>query len=242
MKNFEKREKVLLVILLIVTGALTLWAALANGSIFIILPACGYVLFCVLLFLFSKPPSSVIEHFSWEEIRNAVLVTLAITLLSAAVLLISAEARHIDNTLDGVNLLRINLIAGVAFGVMFWVMLSRVFDKLNIVMLKSFLIAFALATATGASQLNRVMGDVENASIRTAVLRKEKATSGITSYLTASDPPSYIFIPYGDDGERLVVPKGVWNALFQNADIKLSVTSGYLGYQYVAAINDRSLM
>ncbi len=241
MKKPEKREGALLFILLVVTGALTLWAALSNGSVFVVLPVCGYVLFGMLLFLFWRPPEPLLRHFGREEIRNAVLAVLALTLLSAALLLICAEAPHIDNTLDGVNLLRISLLAGAPFGVMFWLKLSRVFDKRNIVMLKSFLIAFALAAAAGTSQINRVAGAREGVPIQTDILGKEKPDGGITSFLTASEPRGYIFVPYGEDEERLVPPKGVWNALYRGGEVRLSVIAGRLGYPYIAAFNGRPL-
>ncbi|WP_456379639.1 hypothetical protein [Thiolapillus sp.] len=243
MIKLQKKAYVVLAMLLVLLVVVTFWSVRENGTIYTAVPAVSLALFTLLLIAFGLAKESWFdeEHFRWEELRAAVLVVLAINLGSSALLLIAAEASHIDNTLGGLNLLRISLLVGAPVGVMTWILLSRIFDKRNIVMLKVFLISFALLFATGASQLNRKLADAGSSQVTIDIIRKERGEVGLTSFLSKQEPPLFVFIQNDDAEERLVVPEAVWSATFQNAVMQLSVREGYLGYPYVSHFDGREL-
>ncbi|WP_457670705.1 hypothetical protein [Thiolapillus sp.] len=243
MIELQKKAYIVFAALFALLAAITFWAVRENGTIYTVVPIVSLALFTLLLIAFGLARESWFdeEHFKWEELRAAVLVMLAINLGSAALLLIAAEAFHIDNTLGGLNLLRISLLIGAPIGVMVWVLLSRIFHKRNIVMLKVFLISFALLSATGASQLNRKLAGGEPLQVETVILRKERGNVGLTSFLSKKDPPLFIFIHNQGAVERLVAPEAAWSATFQNANMQLLVREGYLGYPYVSHFSGREL-
>lgn len=243
MVKLQRNAYVMFILLSALLTGFTVWAVQENGTIFSAVPIVALSLFLLLLAVFCRARASWFErgHFKWEELRAAVLVLLAINLASSALLLFTAEAWHIDNTLDGVGMLRYSLLAGAPVGVMLWIKLAKIFDKKNIVMLKVFLISFALISATGTSQLNRRHNETGFTDKTADVIRKEKGIPGPVSYLTRQQPANYIFIPHHDDVERLVVPESVWNVTFQSATLNLSVKAGYFGYQYVSRFNSRAL-
>ena len=243
MIKLQKKSYTFFVILFSLLTLFTLWAVKVNSTSYAIIPAVSLVILGLLLIAFCMAREHWFsdEYFKWEELRAAVLVTLAINLAGSALLLIASEASHIDNTLDGVNMFRLSLLAGAPVGVMLWIKLSKIFDKKNIVMLKIFLISFALISATGVSQLNRKSAVTEESELATDIIRKERGDAGPASYLTQQAPPHFIFIQNHDTEERLVVPEAVWYATFQNAGMKLSIKSGYFGYPYVSRFNGRIL-
>lgn len=243
MVELQRKAYVMFTLLSILATGFTVWATQENGTIFSVVPIVSLLLFILLLVAFCRAKESWFERdtLKWEELRAAVLVLLAINLASSALLLFTAEARHIDNTLDGVGMLRLSLLAGAPVGVMFWVKLAKIFEKKNIVMLKVFLISFALFSATGTSQLNRKHNEAGFTHTAADVISKEKGIAGPVSFLTRQQPANYIFIPHHDDVERLVVPEPVWNVAFQSASLNLSIKTGYFGYPYVARFNNRAL-
>lgn len=235
MIQLQNRAYVLFALLFSILTIFTLWAVVENGTQYTLVPVISLAIFTLLLIAFCVAKAHWFSDiFKWEELRAALLITLAINLASSALLLISAEAAHIDNTLNGTNMLRISLLVGAPVGVMFWIKLSKTFDKKNIVMLKIFLISFALISATGASQLNRKSVDAEASQLTIDILRKERGDAGLTSFLTKQPPPYFVFIRNGDEEERLVVPEAFWNVTFQSATINLSLESGYFGFVYVS--------
>ncbi len=243
MIKLQKKAYVIFTILFVLLATVTLWGVLENGTIYVVLPIASLVLFTVLLTAFCLAKDSWFddELFTWKELRAAVLVLLAVNLASSALLLIAAEAFHIDNTLGGLNMLRISLLVGAPVGVMFWIKLSKILEKKNIVMLKVFLISFALLSATGASQINRKLGDAGTSQVMTDIIRKERGEVGLTSFLSKRDPPLFVFVHNHDTEERLVVPEAVWSTTFQNANMELSVREGYFGYPYVSHFDGREL-
>lgn len=243
MIKLQKKAYILFAILLALLATTTFWVTRENSTVYAVIPIASLVLFTLLLVAFCLAKESWFDggQFTWKELRMAVLVVLAINLGSAALLLIAAEASHIDNTLNGLNMLRICLLVGAPAGVVFWIMLSKIFEKKNIVMLKVFLISFALLFATGVSQLNRKLADAGLSQLATDIIRKERGGVGLASFLNKQDPPLFVFIQIHDTEERLVVPEAVWSATFQNASMELSVREGYLGYSYVSHFDGRAL-
>ena len=240
MITLQKKAYALFTLLFSLLTALTLWAVIENGTSYRLVPLISLLILALLLIAFSMARESWFsDNFKWEELRAALLITLAINLASSALLLIASEATHIDNTLDGVNMLRIALLIGAPVGVMFWIRLSKIFDKKNIVMLKIFLISFALISATGASQLNRKSANAKVSQIAIDVLRKEQGGAGLASFLNQQTPPHFIFIQSHGEEERLVVPEALWSVLFQSSTINLSLKSGYFGFTYVSHIEGR---
>ena len=242
MVKLQKKSCIFLAVIFVLLALFSFWAAKENTTIYALIPLVSLLFFALLLVAFCLARDSWFsEHFKWEELRAAVLVMLAINLGSSALLLIAAEANHLDNTLDGTTLFRLSLLAGVPVGVMIWVKLSRIFDKKNIVMLKTFLISFALFSATTASQINRKLADEEESQITIDILKKEPGNTGLASWLTRKKAPLFIFIRNHNEEERLVVPKTVWSNTLRYASINLSVKEGYLGYTYVLRFDGKML-
>jgi hypothetical protein len=239
MIKLQRKAYFLIALLTTVQISLTAWATMANGTLYASVPLISLLFLLPLLIGYALAKEAWFsELFKWEELRMAVLVVLVINLLSSALLLITSEASHIDNTLDGVNLFRISLLIGAPIGVMFWIKLSKVFDMKSIVMLKMFMISFALINATVASQLNRKLDDPSESSVFVDILKKEQGGVGLASYLMQEKPPLFIFFQNSrGDEERLVAPKVVWNVAYSNANIELSVKEGYLGYHYVSRLS-----
>ncbi|MCF6282126.1 MAG: hypothetical protein L3J28_07930 [Candidatus Polarisedimenticolaceae bacterium] len=243
MIKFQKKSYIIFAVLSVLLTMVSLWAAKENATSYALVPLLSWLILIALLIAFSQAKEEWFsEHFKWEELRTAILVVLVINLMSSALLLIASEASHIDNTLDGINLFRLSLLAGAPVGVMFWIKLSKIFDKKSIVMLKMFLISFALITATAASQLNRKSAGSEELPMVIDVLRKEQGGVGVASYLMQVEPPLFIFFQnHNDEEERLVAPEAVWNVTFNNATMNLSIKEGYLGYHYVLRFGGRVL-
>jgi len=227
--------------LLILLAALSIWPSRVVDSSFVAIPIISFLLLLVFMVAFKKANTVVFELLPRLGFLYAVLILLSVTLLSASLLLISYEAVHIDNTLNGVSMLRISLIIGAPIGVMTWVPLSKCLGYKNIFMLKSFLISFALVAATITSQINRGFDEGEQKQVVRSVIEKKQNSGGITSYLTQQDPLNYIYIPYDETIERLSVPTSVWDTMYQNATIRLAAKTGYFGYDYVMRFNDRAL-
>ncbi len=242
MIKLQKKSYILLAVLFTLLTLFSIWVAIVNATSYVLIPLLSLLLLALLLIAFCLARESWFsENFKWEELRAAVLVILAINLASSALLLIVSEMHHIDNTLGGLSLFRFALLIGAPVGVMLWVKLAKTFDKKNIVMLKVFLISFALITATAGSQLNRKYAKTEESIITIDVLQKEGSKSNLASYLTQKEEPFYIFIQNQDDAERLVIPEVVWNDTYQYASIDLSVKQGYFGYPYVLSFDGRVL-
>jgi len=222
-------------------GALSLWPAVMIGSYFTAVPIVAFLILIGLQITYRRAGETLHQLISSEGLLYANLGALAIVLLSSSLLLISFEATHIDNTLNGIGLLRMSLIVGAPIGVMTWVRISKKIQFKNIVMLKAFLISFALITATLASQFNRGTDAVEHHTLVANVLDKEKDDGGVMTLLTGGDAPHYIFVPFDESVERLVAPVGVWDTMFKSATINLSVREGRLGYSYIARFNDLAL-
>ncbi|GEM_PF-2649494 len=238
----QKKSAVFLGILFALLALLSVWAAKENATAYALIPLVSLVVLALLLVAFFLARESWFsENFKWEELRAAVLVVLAINLAGSALLLMAAEANHLDNTLNGTSLFRLSLLAGAPVGVMIWVKLSRLFDKKNIVMLKTFLISFALISATTTSQINRKLAAPGESQITIDVLKKERANPGPVSWLSRKEPPFFVFIRNHDEEERLVVPGQVWNDTLRYASINLTVKNGYLGYGYVLRFDGRML-
>ncbi len=227
--------------LLVLLAALSLWPSMVVDSSFVAVPIISFLLLLAVMVIFKKANAVVFELVPKLGFLYVVLILLSVTLLSASLLLISYEAVYIDNTLNGVSMLRIALIIGAPIGVMTWVPLSKRLGYKNIFMLKSFLISFALVAATIASQINRGFDDGEQKQVVRSVIEKKKNRGGLTSYLTQRAPLSYIYIPYDESIERLSVPTSVWDTMYQNATIRLAAKTGYFGYDYVVRFNDRAL-
>ncbi len=234
--NFRKITPLLLLL-----GGLSLWPGWVSDSYFALIPILSFVLLLALMIGYQRANEWVFELLSREGFLYAILSALAITLLSAALVLISAEAVHIDNTLDGLGMLRLSMILGAPAGVMTWVLLSKRIGYKNIFMLKSFLISYALITATAVSQINRGGEDAEQKTLVRSVIEKKTNHGGLTTFLAQQRPANYIFIPYDEGVERLAVPTSVWDTMYTNATINLTAKAGYFGYDYVVRFNGRTL-
>lgn len=227
--------------LLILLAALSLWPSIIIDSYFVAIPIASFIVLLVLMVIYKKANEIVFELIPRLGFLYAILTSLAITLVSASLLLISSEAVHIDNTLNGVSMLRISLLVGAPIGVMTWVPLSKRIGYKNIFMLKSFLISYALVSATIASQINRGVDDAEEKTVVRGVIEKKENHGGFTTFITQQKPSNYIYIPYDETIERLVVPTSVWDTLYKSANINLKAKTGYFGYDYVVQFNERSL-
>ena len=227
--------------LLMLLAALSLWPCMVVDSYFVIIPVASFVALLALMVTYKKANEIVFELISRQGFLYAILTSLSVTLLSASLLLISSEAAHIDNTLNGVSMLRISLIMGAPIGVMTWVPLSKRIGYKNIFMLKSFLISYALVAATITSQINRGVDDAEQKTVVRAVFEKKENNGGFTTYLTQQRPFNYIYIPYDETIERLVVPTAVWDTLHKSSTVDLIAITGYFGYDYVTQFNGRTL-
>jgi len=227
--------------LLILLAAMSLWPSVIVDSYFVAVPIASFVVLLALMVTYKKANEIVFELFPRVAFLYAILASLAVTLLSASLLLISSEAVHIDNTLNGVSMLRISLIIGAPIGVMTWVPLSKRIGYKNIFMLKSFLISFALVAATITSQINRGFDEGEQKTVVRGVIEKKENSGGFTTYLTQQKPSNYIYIPYDETIERLVAPTSVWDTMYKNATVSLTAKVGYFGYDYVTQFNDRTL-
>ncbi len=226
---------------LILLGALSLWPCRVVDSSFALIPVASFILLLALLITYQKANEIVFELLSRLGFLYAILASLAVTLLSASLLLISAEAVHIDNTLNGISMLRISLILGAPIGVMSWVLLSKRIGYKNIFMLKSFLISYALVVATITSQINRGVDDAEQKRLVRGVIEKRENSGGLTSFLAQQKPANYIYIPYDEGIERLAIPTSVWDTMYKSAIINLTAKAGYFGYDYVVRFNGRTL-
>jgi len=227
--------------LLILLAALSLWPSIIIDSYFVAIPIASFVILLALMVTYKKANEIVFELLSRLGFLYAILISLAVTLVSASLLLISSEAVHIDNTLNGVSMLRISLIIGAPIGVMIWVPLSKRIGYKNIFMLKSFLISFALIAATAISQINRSIDNAEQKTVVRGVIEKKENHGGFTTFITQQKPFNYIYIPYDETIERLVAPTSVWDTLYKSATVNLKAMNGYFGYDYVMQFNERSL-
>ncbi len=228
--------------LLLLLAVLSVWPSLVVDSYFVVVPIISFLLLLAFMVTFKKANTAVFEVMSRLGFLYVVLILLSVTLLSASLLLISHESVHIDNTLNGVGMLRISLLIGAPFGVMTWVPLSKCLAYKNIFMLKSFLISFALVAAAITSQINRTFDEDEQKQVVRSVIEKKKNSGGFTTFLTQQKPSNYIYVPYDETIERLVVPTSVWDTMYQNATIRLIAKTGYFGYDYVIRFNDRALL
>ncbi|MFC1602905.1 hypothetical protein ACFL3U_05015 [Pseudomonadota bacterium] len=227
--------------MLILLAALSLWPSIIVDSYFVAVPIASFAVLLALMVTYQKANEIVFELIPRLRFLYAILTSLAITLVSAALLLIASEAVHIDNTLNGVSMLRISLIVGAPIGVMTWVPLSKRIGYKNIFMLKSFLISFALVAATITSQINRGVDNAEQKTVVRGVIEKKENNGGFTTFLTQQKPSNYIYIPYDETIERLVAPTSVWDTMYKNATVNLTAKAGYFGYDYVVQFNERSL-
>ncbi|MCF6353584.1 MAG: hypothetical protein L3J26_00535 [Candidatus Polarisedimenticolaceae bacterium] len=227
--------------LLLLLGALSLWSCVVVDSYFVLIPIASFILLLALMITYKKANEIVFELIPRLGFLYAILASLAVTLLSAALLLISAEAVHIDNTLNGINMLRISMLLGAPAGVMTWVLLSKRIGYKNIFMLKSFLISYALVAAAATSQINRGVDDAEQKTIVRGVMGKKENSGGLATFLAQQKPAHYITIPYDGGVERLAVPTSVWDTMYKNATINLTAKAGYFGYDYVVRFNGRTL-
>jgi len=227
--------------LLVVLAVLSLWPCVVIDSYFVLIPIASFILLLALMITYKKANKIVFELLPKEGFLYGILASLAVTLLSASLLLISSEAVHIDNTLNGISMLRISLLIGALIGVMTWVPLSKRIGYKNIFMLKSFLISFALVAATITSQINRGVEGGEQKTVVRGVIDKKENRGGLTTYLTQQDPSNYIYIPYDETIERLVVPTRVWDTLYKSSIVDLTAKTGYFGYDYVMQFNGFSL-
>jgi len=234
MIKLQKKSYFLIALLLVLLTTFSLWAVKENGTLYAFLPLLSLLILVPLLIAYCLAKEHWFsELFKWEELRMAVLVVLVINLLSSALLLIASEASHIDNTLNGISLFRLSLLVGAPIGVMFWIKLSKVFDIKSIVMLKMFMISFAMINATAASQFNRKSAGSTESSMTVDILRKEQGSVGFSAYLMREEAPLLIFILNDDEEEQLIVPERVWNVAYNNATIELTTKEGYFGYRYV---------
>ena len=227
--------------LLVLLAALSLWPSIIVDSDFVAIPIASFVVLLTLMVTYQKANAIVFELIPRLGFLYAILTSLAITLVSASLLLIASEAVHIDNTLNGVSMLRISLIVGAPIGVMTWVPLSKCIGYKNIFMLKSFLISFALVAATITSQINRGVDDAEQKTVVRGVIEKKENNGGFITFLTQQKPSNYIYIPYDETIERLVAPTSVWDTMYKSATVNLTAKAGYFGYDYVVQFNERSL-
>ena len=227
--------------LMMLLAALSLWPSMIIDSYFVALPIVSFVLLLALMVVYKKANEIVFELIPRLGFLYAILASLAVTLLSASLLLISSEAVHIDNTLNGISMLRISLIIGIPIGVMTWVPISKRIGYKNIFMLKSFLISYALVSATIISQINRGVDDAEEKTVIRGVVEKKENSGGFTTYLTQQRPLNYIYIPYDETIERLVAPTAVWDVLNKSSTVDLTAKEGYFGYDYVVQFNGRAL-
>jgi len=227
--------------LLIVLAVLSLWPCVVVDSYFVLVPVASFILLLALMVTYQKANEVVFELLPRLGFLYAILASLAVTLLSASLLLISSEAVHIDNTLNGISMLRISLLIGALIGVMTWVLLSKRIGYKNIFMLKSFLISYALVAATITSQINRGVEGGEQKTVVRGVIDKKENSGGLTTYLTQQYPSNYIYIPYDERVERLVVPTSVWDTLYKSSTVDLTAKTGYFGYDYVTRFNGRPL-
>lgn len=227
--------------LLIMLAALSLWPCALVDSYFVVVPIVSFTLLLALMITYKKANEIIFELISRRGFLYAILALLSVTLLSASLLLISYEAVHIDNTLNGISMLRISLIVGAPIGVMTWVPISKRIGYKNIFMLKSFLISYALVAATTISQINREFSGGEEKTVVRNVFEKKENRGGLTTYLTAQRPANYIYISYDEALERLVVPTAVWDSLYKSATVDLTAKVGYFGYDYITHFNGRTL-
>lgn len=200
------------------------------------------VIFISLVFTYIRYSDRFPAEISKEGFLYTILIVLCCTLISSSALLVSAESFHIDNTLDGMNMLRISMFIGAPVGVMIWVWLSKLVGIKHIVFLKTFLISFALYFATMVSHINRGPANQETITMSSDVINKEENRGSIATYLLNRKPPPYIYIPYEDDVERLNIPKALWDPLYPNASLELNIKEGYFGYYYIETINGRNLL
>ncbi len=227
--------------LLLLLAALSLWPCVVVDSHFVVIPIVSFILLLAFMIACKKANETVLELIPPPGFLYAILVLLAVTLLSASLLLIASEAVHIDNTLNGIGMLRISLIIGALTGVMTWVPISKRIGYKNIFMLKSFLISYALVAATITSQVNREFANGEEKTLVRNVFDKKENRGGFTTYLSAQKPANYIYIPYDEALERLAVPTAVWDTLHKSVTVDLTAKVGYFGYDYVTHFNGRTL-
>jgi len=230
------------VVMLGVLTMLSILPSMVTDTIFSLAPILCFGIFIILVIAYLKYHRRLPAEISKEGLLYTILIILCCTLISSSALLVSAESFYLDNTLDGMNLLRISMILGAPVGVMTWVWLSKLVGIKHIVFLKTFLITFALYFATMASQINRESADQENISMTADVVNKKKNNGSIATYLLNVEPLPYIYIPYEEDVERLSIPKVLWDPMYPNANINLNIRKGYFGYYYIDAIGDRRLL
>ncbi len=235
------RYYVFAAILLVMAVATNAWAVMSNGSFISAIPLAASVLYIVALVLVRKAWQSGVDEQKRRGLMLTGLCALIASLLSGAFLLIFSEAKHLDNTLHGMNLFRLYFIVGAGVGAMLGARLARMLTVKKIFVIKAFLISFALFAITGASQLNRLGGDADETHIYADVLKKDSDQAGLISLLSHGEPARFVYLLYDEGVERLILPKLLWNVVMPKATANLTVRAGYLGYPYVIELNDYPL-
>jgi hypothetical protein len=223
-------------------GGLSFWPAITIDSLYAYLPPVGFLAVMGMLIARLRMGSGLFEEVTEEGFLYTLMGITAFSLISSALLLICAEAVHIDNTLEGLNMARWSLVAGAPVGAMTWVWISKQLEIKNIILLKSFLISFALFCTTITSQVNRGSIEVEDITLAAEVLDKEQSAIPFATHLTGRQPSRYILIPYEGEIERLNVSRRLWDGMFKNNEIELGVHKGYFGYLYVNDLNKQPLI
>jgi hypothetical protein len=241
-KQLNTAHRIIIGIQLMALGALSLWPALTMGSLLTAIPILGFVVVLCCVLLYMKMGARLFEHFTTDGFLYTTLGSVAVTLISSTLLLLLAEAPYIDNTIHGLSMLRYALVAGMPVGAMTWVWLSKRLGIKHIILLKAFLISFAMLSATATSQINRGKGVLEDASLTADVMEKSKDQNSIIAYMNGVAVYRYIYIPLEDEDERLNVPGQVWDAMYNNASVELSLRNGYFGYPYVETLNNVPLL
>jgi hypothetical protein len=241
-KKIRPINYIIMAVMLGVLGMLSILPSMVADTIFSLAPILFFSIFTILVITYLKYHDRFPAEISKEGFLYTILIILCCTLISSSALLVSAESFYMDNTLDGMSMLRISMILGAPVGVITWVWLSKQIGIKHIVFLKTFLISFALYFATMVSLINRESADQENISMAADVVNKEKNSGSIATYLLNVEPLPYIYIPYEEDVERLSIPKVLWDPMYPNASINLNIRKGYFGYYYIDSINEQHLL
>lgn len=242
LKTLRTPHRIIFSLMLLGLGAVSLWPALSIDSLFAFIPSIAFVTVVGMLIARLHLGTRLFDQVTEDGFLYTLMGITAFGLVSSALLLICAEAAYIDNTLDGLNLARWSLLAGAPVGAMTWVWISKQLEIKNIILLKSFLISFALFCATITSQVNRNSAEPAMITLAADVMDKEKSEGSIATYLTGRQPSRYIYIPYEEDIERLNISQTLWDGIFKNIGIELGVRKGYFGYLYVTDLNKQPLI
>lgn len=227
--------------MLMALGGICLWPAMTIQSLYAYPPSIGFLAVIGMIITRLRMGTRLFEEFTEEGFLYTLMGITAFSLVSSALLLICAEAIHIDNTLEGLSMARWSLIAGAPAGAMTWVWISKQLEIKNIILLKSFLISFALLCTTITSQVNRGSAELEDITLAAEVLDKEQSAIPFATHITGRQPSRYILIPYEGEIERLNVSRRLWDGMFKNNEIELGMRKGYFGYLYVNDLNRQPL-